>query len=201
MPRTRAVVTRQSRTYRAADDHPPYDRTSRIFFIVLISIFGLSGLVYAGRNGSTVRVYCEDCNITPQLDHLSTLLASKGIEFKSVSTPAQSDVAVRIVPTGSLGEDIAGVTSPWSGNIELDDAVVRSDFSYLVILHEILHAAGCPHESRDEESIMQPGHAQPNAQLRAHHVRALRRLDGITMPERIVATVVIYVRSILNMIF
>src|SRR5262249_31445486 len=113
-------------------------------------------------------------------------IASVGLKFRMVDTESEADVRVEFREDVGDTDDYA-VSYAYRGHV---DVSTKAPYQYLgpTVLHEILHCAGSAHEPDDHDSIMFP-HAKTTVRLKAEHIRNLRRLAGITAPERFLAQI------------
>lgn len=167
---------------------------SKLSFVALVvaGIFCLSGIVFASRSGDTIRVHCDGCNLSTQLNHLNSLLEPANVRLVDADQ-GSADVTVSVIPDSQMpaarpGYAVAGAANPLTGHIDLASSTVDAEYGYVAILHEILHCAGIGHEPNDSTSLMH-NHAHTYGQLYPRHIKGLRRLSGITPIERLAAAV------------
>jgi hypothetical protein len=162
---------------------------------IAIALMILTGstAMFAMRNGNTIRVHCAGCDISAQLGHLNSLLAPANVRLEA-SEAGAADVTISLVSAdqmpkpGTPNAVAAGAANPLTGHIDIDSYYANSQYGYVVILHEIIHCAGVGHEPEDPSSLMHT-EAHVFGELKQHHIRALRRLSGITPPERVAALI------------
>lgn len=142
--------------------------------------------VYAGRTGDVIKIYLIGRDIRPIVNHLNVLVASESLKFQIVDEESDADVSIRF--QDDIGDPNAvGISYALFGQIYILNSL-PTDQVYVVLIHEILHCAGVGHEPKDPSSVMYT-HSQRQGKLKKWHMRYLRRLAGITFPERIVAQI------------
>lgn len=143
-------------------------------------------MAYAGRTGDEIKIYSTGRNIRPVVEHINFLVASESLTFRIVDAESDADVSIKF--QDDIGDSNAdGVSYAYRGQIYIANSV-PDDHVHVVLIHEILHCAGVGHEPEDPSSVMYT-HSQRQGQLKKWHLRYLRRLAGITVPERIVAQI------------
>jgi hypothetical protein len=157
------------------------------FYIYCSAILPIIVVVaYAGRAGDEIKFYITGRNIRPVIEHLNFLVASESLKFRIVDVESDADVSIKF--QDDIGDPNAvGVSYALFGQIYIVNSL-PADQVYVVLIHEILHCAGVGHESEDPSSVMYT-HSQRQGQLKKWHMRYLRRLAGITFPERFVAQI------------
>ena len=140
--------------------------------------------VYTVRAGDEIKIYATGRNIGPVVEHLNSLVAAQSLKFRIVEEESDADISVNF--QDDIGDSSAlGISYPLIGRIYVANSV-PADQVYVVLIHEFLHCAGVSHEPEDPTSVMYT-HSQRQGQLKKWHARYLKRLVGITTPERIVA--------------
>jgi hypothetical protein len=136
-----------------------------------------------------IKIYATGGNVRPLISHINHRLASDGLRLELVPTPEIADVRVSIVkvPGGHLKYDgrpeCEGTCLPWLGRIQ-----IAPNASAMTLLHEILHCAGIAHED-DPLSVMYPTSSYAAFRIKPEHIKALRKLPGITTFGRLIAQI------------
>lgn len=158
----------------------------KIFFAVCILGLILMAASYGTRDGNEVKLYVKGQDIRPVVTYLNGLLRPAALTLRIVDVESDADVSVEF--RDNIGApDAVGTANAALGQIYLLNSI-PGDHIYTVLLHELLHCAGLGHEPDDQSSVLYT-HSRRQGQLKKRHQRELRRLAGITAPERIIAHV------------
>jgi hypothetical protein len=104
----------------------------------------------------------------------------------TVDQESDSDVSIEF--RDDIGDPKSDARAyPYRGHVCIANSA-PADSLGVIVLHELLHCAGVAHEPEDPSSIMYL-HSQPYGQLKDWHIRNLKRLAGMTKPERVIAQV------------
>lgn len=139
---------------------------------------------YETRRGNEVKVYSNGQNIQPLIDQINFQLAPESLSLMVVDQESDSDVSVEF--RDDIGDSNSDAKAyPFQGHVYIANSA-PPDSLCGIFLHELLHCAGVAHEPEDPSSIMYL-YSQPHGQLKEGHIRNLRRLSGMTKPERAIA--------------
>jgi hypothetical protein len=150
--------------------------------IVLILTIG----AYASREGDTIKIHVSGRDPMSLISDFNSQFADQSLRLELVESESDADVSVSF--QDRIGNPNADAVSyGYRGHIDIansapDAALIK------VLVHELLHCAGAGHESEDPASVMYT-HTNSQGQVKDSHIRDLRRLSGITTPERIIAQV------------
>lgn len=154
------------------------------FIGAILPIFTL--LAYWGRSGNEIKIYAADRDLRTVIDQMNYMVPQESITFRLVQNEDEADARIRF--QDDLGApNAAAVSFAYSGQIYISN-FAPVDSLHKILFHEILHCAGVGHESEDEASIMY-AYLQRADHIQTQHLRNLRRLSGITAPERLVAQI------------
>jgi hypothetical protein len=159
-------------------------------FICAISLI-LPSLAYAGRTGDEIKIYAtgrdmqsivEDVN--SRIADANSQIAPEPLTVRVVDKESDADVSITFQEDiGNPGADAVSYT--YRGHIYIANSAPADALSF-ILLHELSHCAGVDHEPDDPTSIMFT-HTHKHGQLKEWHIRNLRRLAGVTGPERVIA--------------
>ncbi len=155
-----------------------------ISFCVIALIVVISG--YLSRKGEEVSIYSTGRDIRSVVDDLNYAVASESLRFRIVDRESDADVSVAFL--NDIGNPQADAVSyAYRGKIDIANSAPQDSLG-VILLHEILHCAGVGHDKDNPSSIMYI-HTQNYGQLNEWQVRDLKRLSGITGPERAIAQI------------
>jgi len=152
-------------------------------FICAVSLI-IPSLAYAGRTGDEIKIYATGRDIQSIVEDVNSQIAPKSLTLRIVDEESDADVDVTF--QDDIGNPVADAVSyTYRGHIYIANSAPSDALSF-ILLHELLHCAGVDHEPNDPTSIMFT-HTRTHGQLKEWHLRNLRRLAGVTAPERFVA--------------
>jgi hypothetical protein len=134
-------------------------------------------------NTQNINIYATGGDIRSKLAMVNAALVRDGLRLELVDKPELADVRVSFVEVPSQNPEREGAAWPWLGRIE-----IVPNASYLTLLHEILHCAGVAHED-DQLSVMYRHASFGACVIKPAHIRALRKLPGITRFGRLIAQI------------
>jgi hypothetical protein len=141
-------------------------------------------LGYAGRAGDEIKIYATGRDIQPIIEDVNSQIAHKSLTLRIVDEESDADVDVTFQE--DIGNsDADAVSYTYRGHIYIANSAPTDSLNF-ILLHELLHCAGVNHEPNDPTSIMFT-HTRAHGRLKEEHIRYLRRLAGLTFPERIIA--------------
>lgn len=143
----------------------------------------LSAMGFSARDGDEVRVSIDGHPDAAGLVEAMNSRLNGQVRVTLVESGADADVSFR-EDIGHPEADAYAIT--FAGSISVSNDAPPDRVPHILI-HELLHVAGVAHEM-DESSIMYPYTPKGmDGRIDEQHIRALRRLSGITPPERIPA--------------
>lgn len=134
-----------------------------------------------------INIHVTGGDIRPKIAMANAAIAGAGLKLELIDAPKIADVRVSVVkvPGGHLTPDgraeCEATSIPLLGEIE-----ITPNTSYLALLHELFHCAGVAHED-DRLSIMYHEASYGAVRVKPEHIKALRRLSGITRFGRLLA--------------
>lgn len=160
------------------------DRVLAIAFILSCIVVGwlLDVTGSSAPKGNEIKLYAVGRDIRSTVKLFNLQLAGESLLFRIVEVESEADISIRFQDdVGHPGA--AGASYAYSGRVYIANSLPSEEVD-VTLMHEILHCAGVDHEPEDATSVMYT-HSMRQGRLKNEHVRALRRLPGITYPERI----------------
>jgi hypothetical protein len=107
------------------------------------------------------------------------------MHFYMIADKLESDADISVEFRENIGDPTAdAVSHAYRGHIAIANSAPTSALT-AILTHELLHCAGESHDE-DPTSVMYPK-TRSQVKLQESQIRDLRRLSGITWPERLVA--------------
>lgn len=154
----------------------------KLWLLMGLAVFVGSALAFASREGDNVTVQMTGtANAQAIIEEINGRLGDSGVRLSLVESGADVNVAFKD-DIGMAEADAYALT--FAGSVSVSNTAPAEAIPHIV-LHEILHVAGVGHED-DQNSVMHH-YTQTSGTVKPKHIRALKRLPGITPPERIPA--------------
>lgn len=196
------LMARQPKTYRlrnpsAIKNHLnhniPKAKSSSSFPSPIVLLGGMilmiTLLAYLNRSGNQIAVHFQGREIQPIIEKINSKFAADAINFLAVDNEAQADVSITFQDDIGIPNADA-ISYTFCGKIFIANSAPE-DCLVNIIIHEILHCAGIGHETDDPSSVMYL-YSQPNGQVSLWQKREIKRLAGISGPERLIAQIRIF---------
>ncbi|HEY7307232.1 MAG TPA: hypothetical protein VH601_24120 [Bryobacteraceae bacterium] len=154
--------------------------------ICSIVVLGLTIGAYASRAGDTIKIFVIGRDARSLISDFNAHLGDQSLRLEIVESESDADVSVMF--QDDIGNPNAdAVSHAYRGHIAIANSAPEAALT-LILAHELLHCAGAGHEPEDTSSVMYV-QTRTHGQLTESQIRDLRRLSGITWPERIIAQV------------
>lgn len=148
-----------------------------------VAVLVFAFLAYMGRSGDEIKIYVPGRDVQAVVDQMNSMVPQESITFRLVQDEEEADVSIRFQDDiGVSNADAVAFTH--RGQIYIANTA-PSDSLPSTFLHEILHCAGVKHEE-NPSSVMYL-YTQNHGELNLQQLRDLKRLSGITPPERLIA--------------
>lgn len=181
-------MSQQSAQHRSRTPSPRYTAPStgggsfKLWIMLVAVVFVVSAMVFASREGDEVKVQMTGTsNAQAIIEEINGRLGDSGVRLSLVESGADVNVAFKD-DIGMAEADAYALT--FAGSVSVSNTAPAEAIPHIV-LHEVLHVAGVGHEN-DQNSVMHH-YTQTSGTVKPEHIRALKRLPGITPPERIPA--------------
>jgi hypothetical protein len=157
----------------------------RLFICVTVVLILTIG-AYASREGDTIKIHVTGRDPQPLINDFNSQFGDQSLRLEMVESESDADVSVSFQDDiGDPGAD--AVSYAYRGHIDIANSAPNAALTKILV-HELLHCAGVNHEPEDPSSVMYT-HTNSQGRVKGSHIRNLRRLSGITTPERIIAQV------------
>lgn len=149
--------------------------------VVILSIWIV--LAYWERSGDEIKIFAFGRDVQAVIDQMNYMVPQKSITFRLVQNEDDADVSIRFQDDIGIS-NVDAVAFTHRGQIYIANTA-PTDSLPSTFLHEILHCAGVKHEE-DPSSVMYV-YTHNHGELNSQQLRDLKRLSGITPPERLIA--------------
>lgn len=157
----------------------------RLFICISIILILTIG-AYASREGDTINIHVSGRDPRSLIRDFNSQFADQSLRLELVESESDADVSVSF--QDRIGNpDADAVSYCYRGHIDIANSAPDEALPNILV-HELLHCSGAGHEPEDPSSVMYT-HTNSQGQVKESHIRDLRRLPGITAPERIIAQV------------